>query len=155
DSTGGVMIQDHETEALAAGDLVDVVGFPEIAGFGPALRGAQVKRLQSGAPPSPMRVTAQDAMKGDVDGQLVQIEGKLIDRLQQPAEQVLTVASGEMVFTANLPSGGAAQPLDPGMRLRLTGICSVEAEQSHDLILPLNRRPTAGALQTIYRCTAF
>ncbi len=136
DSTGGVMIQDHETEALAAGDLVDVVGFPEIAGFGPALRGAQVKRLQSGAPPSPMRVTAQDAMKGDVDGQLVQIEGKLIDRLQQPAEQVLTVASGEMVFTANLPSGGAAQPLDPGMRLRLTGICSVEAEQSHDLILP-------------------
>ena len=136
DSTGGVMIQDHEAAALAAGDLVNVVGFPEIAAFGPALRGARVKRLQPGAPPVPVRITVEDAMKGDFDGQLVQIEGKLIDRLQQPAEQVLTVAAGEMGFTAHLPSGGAAQSLDPGARLRLTGVCSVETEQSQDLILP-------------------
>ena len=136
DATGGVMIHDHEAAGLAAGDLVDVVGFPETAAFGPVLRGARVKRLQSGAPPAPVRVTAGDAMKGDLDGQLVQIEGKLIDRLQQPEEQVLTVASGEMVFTAHLPNRGVAQSVEPGTRLRLTGICSVETEQSHDLILP-------------------
>jgi len=136
DSTGGVMIQDHGAEGLAAGDLVDVVGFPAIAGFGPALRGAQVKRLQSGAPPAPVRVTAADAMKGDFDGQLVQIEGKLVDRLQQPAQQVLAVESGETIFNANLSGGRAARAWEPGMRLRLTGICSVEVEQSHDLILP-------------------
>jgi diguanylate cyclase (GGDEF)-like protein len=136
DSTGGVMIQDHEIAGLAAGDLVDVVGFPEIAGFGPILRGSRLKRVQSGPPPLPVRVTARDAMRGDFDGQLVQIEGKLIDRLQQPAEQVLAVSSGEVVFTAHLPSSGAEQPLEPGTRLRLTGICSVEVEQSYDLILP-------------------
>jgi diguanylate cyclase (GGDEF)-like protein len=136
DSTGGVMIQDHDAEGLAAGDLVNVVGFPAIAGFGPALRGAQVKRLQSGTPPSPVPVTAGDAMKGDFDGQLVQIEGKLVDRLQQPREQVLTVESGETIFNASLPSGGAAQSLEPGTRLRLTGICSMEVEQSRDLIVP-------------------
>lgn len=136
DATGGVMIQDHDAGGLAAGDLVDVVGFPAIAGFSPALRGARVKRLQPGAPPAPVPVTSLQAMKGDLDGQLVQIEGKLIDRLQQPAEQVLSVKAGEMVFTAHLPSGGAARPLQPGTRLRLTGICSVEVEQSHDLIVP-------------------
>jgi diguanylate cyclase (GGDEF)-like protein len=75
-------------------------------------------------------------MKGDLDGQLVQIEGKLIDRLQRPAEQVLSVEAGDTIFSAQLPSGGAAQPLEPGTRLRLTGICSVETEQSHDLIVP-------------------
>ena len=136
DATGGVMIQDHDAGGLAAGDLVDVVGFPRIAGFSPALRGARVKRLQPGAPASPVRVTAEDAMKGDLDGQLVQIEGKLIDRLQRPAEQVLSVEAGDTIFSAQLPSGGAAQPLEPGTRLRLTGICSVETEQSHDLIVP-------------------
>ena len=136
DATGGVMIQDHDAGGLAAGDLVDVVGFPGIAGFSPALRGARVKRLQPGAPPAPVRVTSLEAMKGDLDGQLVQIEGKLIDRVQRPAEQVLSVESGEMIFTAHLPSGGVAQPLERGTRLRLTGICSVEVEQSHDLIVP-------------------
>jgi diguanylate cyclase (GGDEF)-like protein len=136
DATGGVMIQDHDAAGLAAGDLVDVVGFPEIAGFSPALRGARVKRLQPGAPPAPVRITSLQAMKGDLDGQLVQIEGRLIDRLQRPAEQVMSMEAGEMVFTAHLPSGGAAHPFQPGTRLRLTGICSVEVEQSHDLIVP-------------------
>jgi diguanylate cyclase (GGDEF)-like protein len=135
DSTGAVTIMDLDAERLAAGDLVDVVGFPEIAGFGPVLRGARLKRLQSGIPPAPVRITVDDAMKGDFDGQLVQIDGKLVDRLQQPVEQVLSIASGEMLFNANLP-GGAEQRLEPGTHLRLTGICSVETEQSHDLILP-------------------
>jgi diguanylate cyclase (GGDEF)-like protein len=136
DATGGVMIQDHQPAALAAGDQVDVVGFPEIDGFSPALRGASVKRLQSGAPPAPVRITAADALKGDFDGQLVQIEGKLIDRLQQPGDQALAVASGDTAFTAHLAGAGAVPPLQPGTRLRLTGICSVEVEQSSDLILP-------------------
>ena len=42
DATGGVMLQDHDAEGLAAGDRVDVVGFPAMAGFGPAVRGAEV-----------------------------------------------------------------------------------------------------------------
>jgi diguanylate cyclase (GGDEF)-like protein len=136
DSTGGVMIQDHDAVALAAGDLVDVVGFPEIAGFGPALRGARVQRRQPGAVPAPLRVTAQEATKRDLDGELVQIEGKLVDQLQLPAEQILAVASGEIIFNANLPVRGGAQPLQSGTRLRLTGICSVEAQPSYDLIPP-------------------
>jgi len=130
-----VMIQDHDAVALAAGDLVDVVGFPEISGFGPVLRGSRIKRLHGAVPPSPVRINAQDAMKGDFDGQLVQIEGKLVDRLQQPAEQVLAVESGDLIFNANL-SGRGAQNLEPGARLLLTGICSVEVEQFQELILP-------------------
>jgi diguanylate cyclase (GGDEF)-like protein len=136
DASGGVMLQDHDPAGLAEGDLVDVVGFPEIVGFGPALHGAQLRRLQSGPPSPPVLVTPQDAMRGDFDGQLVRIEGKLIDRLQQPAEQVLAIQSGEMIFNAHLPNTGTPVRLDPGMRLLLTGICSVEVEQSHDLILP-------------------
>ena len=136
DSTGGLMIQDLDTEGLTAGDQVDVVGFPAIVGFGPVLRGSQIRKLRSGAPPAPVPITAVQAMKGDFNGQLVEIEGKLLDRLQQPPEQVLAIESGDTIFDANLPSGGGALSLEPGMLLRLTGICSVEVEQDRDLILP-------------------
>lgn len=140
DSTGGVMMQDLDAQGLALGDLVDAVGFPAIAGFGPVLRGAQVRKVRSGAPPAPVRVTAEEALRGDFDGQLVQIEGRLIDRLQQPAERVLTVESGGTIFEANIPTSGEFPLQEPGALLRMTGICSVEVEQAHDLIMPRSFR---------------
>ena len=60
DATGGVMIRDHQSEALAAGDLVDVVGFPEIDGFSPGItRSAGETRAIRLAAVS-RQVTAQD-----------------------------------------------------------------------------------------------
>lgn len=136
DATGGVMIQRRDAQGLALGDIVDVVGVPEIGPFSPVLRRALVRRVQSGPSPAPERITAQDAIKGDFDAQLVQMDGKLVDRLVRPAAQVLTLESGETVFSAILPTSGRAPRLVPGVVLRLTGICAVEVDQSHDLILP-------------------
>jgi len=140
DSTGGIMVRDHDAQALAAGDLVEVTGFPEIEGFSPVLRGAHIKRLRSGAPPASRLITARDALKGEFDSQLVRIEGKLIDSLQQPAEQVLAVSSGDAVFTAHLSGGSRVDALEPGTQLLLTGICAVDTQQSQDLIAPRSFR---------------
>jgi diguanylate cyclase (GGDEF)-like protein len=140
DVSGGVMLQDVHAEGLAAGDLVDVAGFPTIARFSPALRGTQLRRLGAGRPPTPVRITAEDAMKGDFDSQLVEVEGKLMDQLHQPAGHVLAMASGGSIFEAELPGGITPAGLDPGTLLGLTGICTVEVAQSHDLILPRSFR---------------
>ncbi len=134
DATGGVMIQDRDAQGLAPGDVVDVVGVPEIGPFSPILLRALVKRVRSGASPAPEHITAQDATKGDFDARLVQLDGKLIDRLVRPA--VLTLESGGTIFSAILPKHGDAPRLEPGAMLRLTGICAVEVDQSHDPILP-------------------
>jgi diguanylate cyclase (GGDEF)-like protein len=136
DASGGAMLQDHDAAGLAMGDLVDVAGFPAIAGFGPALRGAQVKRVQAGVPPLPRRITVPDAMSGAADGELIRIEGTLVERLGHPGEQTLVVKAGDTTFDANLPAGEMLASWEPGMRLRLTGICSVEVQQSHDWIWP-------------------
>jgi diguanylate cyclase (GGDEF)-like protein len=135
DATGGVVIHDRDEQGLMPGDVVDVVGVPEIGSFSPVLQRALVKRLQSGPSPAPERITAQDAIKGDLDARLVQIEGKLIDRLVRPAD-MLTLESGDTIFSAILPKRGDVPRLEPGAVLRLTGICAVEADQSHDPILP-------------------
>jgi diguanylate cyclase (GGDEF)-like protein len=136
DATGGVMIQDRDARGLTPGDVIDVVGVPEIGTFGPILRRALTRKVQSGPSPKPERITAQDAMKGDFDAQLVQMDGKLIDRLVRPATEVLTLASGETIFSAVLPKSAGAPRLEPGVLLRLTGICTVEVDRSQDLILP-------------------
>ena len=136
DSTGGLVLRDLDTRGLQVGDAVEVVGFPAIAGFSPVLNGSEARTLRAGAPPEPVRITAEDAMRGTFDGQLVQIEGKLIDRLQQPTEHVLAVSSGGTLFDASLPNVADTPLFEPGSILRLTGICSVEVEQSRDLILP-------------------
>jgi diguanylate cyclase (GGDEF)-like protein len=136
DATGGVMIQEGGSPGLTPGDVVDVAGFPEIGPFSPILRRALVRKVQSGPSPNPERITAQDAMKGDYDAQLVQMDGKLIDRVVRPAAEVLTLESGETIFNAVLPRSAGAPRLQPGALLRLTGICAVEVDQSHDLILP-------------------
>jgi len=136
DATGGVMLQDLDPQPLAPGELVDVVGFPAISGFSAVLRGAELRRLAAGGPPVPVRIDPEGAMKGDFDGQFVEIEGKLIDQLRQPSDHILAMESSGTVFDADLPGGMAAPALEPGMLLRLTGICTVAVEQSHDLILP-------------------
>ena len=136
DATGGIMIQNRDARGLAPGDVLDVAGFPQIGPFSPVLRKALVRKVQSGPPPNPEHITVQEAMKGDFDSQLVQVDGKLIDRLVRPAAEVLTLESGETIFSAILPKGQGAQRLQPGTVLRLTGICAVEVDQSHDLILP-------------------
>jgi len=136
DATGGVMIQSGDSQGLTQGDVVDVVGVPEIGAFSPILRRALVRRVQSGPSPNPERITAQDAMKGDFDAQLVQMDGKLIDRVVRPEAEVLTLESGETIFSAILPKTGGPPRLEPGAVLRLTGICAVEVDQSRDVILP-------------------
>jgi len=136
DATGGLVLRDLDTRGLQVGDAVEVVGFPAIAGFSPVLNGSEARRLRAGPPPGPVRITAGDAMRGSFDGQLVRIEGKLLDWLQQPTGHVLAVSSGGVLFDADLPNSGGTPAFEPGSFLRLTGICSVEVEQSRDLILP-------------------
>lgn len=135
DATGGLMIQ-GEQQGIAPGDVLDVVGFPDIGAFAPVLRSASARKLQTGPAPNPESITAQDAMNGDYDAQLVQLDGKLIDRLVRPPAEALTLESGGTIFSAILPNGAGAPNLKPGAILRLTGICTVDLDQSQDLILP-------------------
>ena len=71
-------------------------------------------------------------MKGDRDGDLVQIRGLLIDEDRAARDPTLLLSSGGFVFAAVFAHGGS-ELLDwkPGSNLQLTGICSVQADTSH------------------------
>lgn len=135
DATGGVKIDNHEKAALAAGDIVDVVGFPRQGGFGPVLAGASLNRLRTGTPAAPWRISAQEAAKGTFESQLVQLDSILVDQSLKDGFGELTLRSGSTIFSARLAEAKLAE-IRPGAVCRVTGIRSVIVDNSLDEIKP-------------------
>ena len=78
DGIQGASVLDALTASLEPGDRVDVVGFPALGDYTPTLHEAAIRKLGSGPPPKPRPVTATEALSGDLDGDLVRIDGRLV-----------------------------------------------------------------------------
>ena len=105
DGSQGLFIPTVQKAPLKLGDLVDVVGFPAMGEYTLMLEDAVFKHQGTGQAIAATPVTAQDAMKGDHDAKLVQIEGQLVSKDLTSAYPTLVMSSGGMSFFAVLPSG--------------------------------------------------
>ena len=132
DDTQGVMIKTSQRTPVQDGDLVEVVGFPSVGEYTPVLEDGIFRRLGSGTQPKPVEITPPQAMAGDFDAELVSIEGRLEEQPQRPGERALVMQVGRAVFEGSLrePYEGIWPELSTGSQLRLTGICSVEVDES-------------------------
>jgi diguanylate cyclase (GGDEF)-like protein len=133
DGTGGICAQTTQTTPLTIGSPVDLIGFPIHAGFKPALSDATFQPLAGHAPVAPIPVTLQQALKGDFDSGLVQIEGKLIGRDLATRDTGLILSSGNSIFRVFLPAASSdakTAAIKNGSSLRVTGICSVEVDNA-------------------------
>ena len=77
DETGGLYVRAREGMPLEPGDHVDVAGFPVVVDGRATLVNAAFHRLRAGAPPKPLPLTVRQALDGEHDSALVQIEGDL------------------------------------------------------------------------------
>jgi diguanylate cyclase (GGDEF)-like protein len=157
-----VCIDDHGHGLCAQTDLgpdirrgqpVDLVGFPAIGAFTPTLLNATYR--VGGAPthnvrtPKGIAITAEQALGGSYDAQLVSIEAKLIGHDRAAREPTLVLSSGNSVFLATLPLKYASQDLalQEGSHLRVTGICSIISDGSRKD--PHSGFPVPGAFQLL------
>jgi PAS domain S-box-containing protein len=131
DATQGLCAQTAQTTPVGVGELVDVAGFPAGGGFAPSMTDATFRLAGAGQPILPARVTAAQALRGDRDSALVQVEGQLIGQDHTGVEPTLAILSGNTLFAAVLPrtmTGGAVPHLSEGSTVRITGICSVQVD---------------------------
>jgi signal transduction histidine kinase/CheY-like chemotaxis protein len=131
DASGAVLIRDHTELQLAPGDDVDVAGFAAVGNAAAEIENAELRRNSSGAAPQPVAITANQALSGEHNAQLVQIDARLVDQFQNGQERILLAQAGRQTFAvrSKVPLIG----LDLGSVLRLTGICVLGAPAGGDL----------------------
>ena len=132
DSKDGICMQTTQQNSVPVGSFVDVVGFPAISLFKPSLEDAIFRvAAGTGSPPPPLAITPDQAVKGDLDGKLVQIDAELIGRDDAAADPTVMLRAGGVLIPAILPASislGAVLPWKDGSLVRITGVSNVQVD---------------------------
>ncbi|MDB6111384.1 MAG: sensor signal transduction histidine kinase [Pedosphaera sp.] len=129
DGKEGLYVTTRQAGPLPVGSQVEVLGFPAKGEYTPMMQDAVFRGIGPGPVPDPVRVTADEALKGVHDCRLVQIEAKVLDRARHSREQFLVLESGGFIFHAYLQRKGAGTDfayLQNGSKVRVTGVCLIE-----------------------------
>jgi signal transduction histidine kinase/CheY-like chemotaxis protein/HPt (histidine-containing phosphotransfer) domain-containing protein len=133
DETGSLSIKTSQDTTVVPGDVIDVIGFATAGEFLPVLNDASFRKLDLVEPPASIPITAEDAISGRYQSQLVRIEATLLDRKADPRQEVLTLQAGKYTFNAtldNLTGGEDHAALRNGSLLEVTGVCVVQPNQA-------------------------
>ncbi len=137
DGTNGVRFTLRDQPGLHTGDLVDVVGYPELNGAAPHLRSAVARKTGHASLPEPRNLTPDDLPNATYDSTRVRLEGLLISSRVSSTNQTFEIQSGSWRFVARVKQ--AKRPPPPlGSRLALIG---VYAAQGGSLALDGNVAP--------------
>jgi diguanylate cyclase (GGDEF)-like protein len=131
ESSNGICMKSPKLDQVQIGQMAEVVGFPAISDLKPTLDNASFRVAVGNTPLTAPLVTFQQAFRGELDRELVQIEGELIGQDRATGDLTLVLRSGDFVFSAILPkeNGGVGiLPWREGSLIRVTGICSVRMD---------------------------
>jgi diguanylate cyclase (GGDEF)-like protein len=133
DGAQGLCADTRQDTLIRVGDLVDVVGFPSIGNFTPTLAESTYRRATGRQLPPLRTISADEALGGSHDAELVTIDGQLLGESRDDDDPTIILSAGGLIFTASLPNesmvAGTAPP-EKGTWLRLTGICSVHSDNN-------------------------
>lgn len=124
DASGAAWVESTLPQPLAPGTSIEAVGFASIEGTAPILRDAVVRIGSTGDSPKPMPLNADKAFDKRYHGELVTLEGIVIDRLTLPQSKTLALQAGDLFFYASLDNDDPKTSLpESGSWVAVTGIC--------------------------------
>jgi len=135
DETVGLLVKTAQVTALHIGDRVDAVGFPAMGEYGPILQDAVFRKIGTGSPPAPKTVTAEEAIAGAFDAELIRMTARLVETSLRAGRQVLVLQAGKINLGAEIdvaPGGRARSSLENGSLLQITGICSTQVDENRN-----------------------
>ncbi len=129
DGEYGVEVQTKQHDPLQLGDRVEAVGFVSQGKYTPILQDAVYRKISSGPPVSPLRVTLDEVLKGKHDCRLIQINATLLDRALHGSERYLILQEGDYIFHAYLEQAEGADVfagLRNNSRVSVVGVCKID-----------------------------
>ena len=135
DGTGGIYVELLRSVTVEPGTVIEVVGFPKAGSFSAKLRQA-VWRKEGNMPPlSPTNATVKELRHGELDSRLVRVDAILNGQVRHGSADVLTLHESQWSFEAHLRTNKSSQAalaaLQPGSRVRVTGVCDVSASDGN------------------------
>jgi PAS domain S-box-containing protein len=140
DETGEILARTTQPTAAQPGDRVEVLGFLGLGRYTYVLEDATFRVIGHRDALAVRPLTVKEALSGDYEAALVRIEGRLLGISRRGSDLILSMQSGAQTFEAEIPgkaANGIAVSLLENSKLRLTGVCLVEA---NDARVPLSFR---------------
>ena len=133
----------HSKTDIAAppGTEIEAAGFGSLGTYSPELQDAVFRVIGKAKPIEPRTVTSKEVTQKTAtafyvphDGQLVRIEGTVIERNDSATQQRFLLKQGETVIPVMLGNGGAAKESVglPGSVVQVTGICAAVKDHNGD-----------------------
>ncbi len=123
DGPNGFRLELKMRAMLHAGDQLEVVGFPDVSGFSPVLRDAQIRKTGQAELPAPRRLSADTLLNGENDATRIYIEADVMGLSEDQDGQVLELRVDKRGFRARLKKeDGRLKNILPDSRVRITGI---------------------------------
>jgi signal transduction histidine kinase len=118
---------------LKPGDGVEVVGFAADTSGRLWLDAAECRLAGSTDPPAPMSLEARDAVRNELHGELISVQGEVLNRetriVKDTATETLLLQSGPSIFQAELVSLSPGRLSVPQQSIvRVSGINTVQSD---------------------------
>ncbi|HLI63293.1 MAG TPA: hypothetical protein VKV05_07820, partial [Terriglobales bacterium] len=137
-----IAIKTSNPNRFESGTRLEAVGFVELGEYSPELRDARVRKIGRGVPPvatptAPSKIIQlKDGFTfAPYNGLFIQLEAELVSKVESGEQQMLLLRDGDKVFQARIEeaaNGIRAIDAREGSRLKLAGICVIEANQNHE-----------------------
>jgi len=126
-SPNGIYLERPQLAALEPGTEIELVGAPREAAFAPVLQDAELRVTGKSTPPTPLPVSAREALSGHYDRALISMKGRVLGhgRREGAFEEVLLLQNGNVTYEAmwaNAPTNPLV-PLRQHASVELTGLC--------------------------------
>jgi hypothetical protein len=129
DESAGLYCQTLQRDVLQPGDQVEILGFLAKGEYTPILEDAIYRKVGGGPEPKADAVDVNEILTGKHDCRLVQLQARVLDRVQRGVSQFLLLQTSDFTFQAYLPKkldeDGFAG-LEKGSEIMVTGICLIE-----------------------------
>jgi diguanylate cyclase (GGDEF)-like protein len=134
DGRNALWVDTLSEEPHAIGNRVLASGFPDVRNGSVVLTKGEIESTKSNVPVSIANLDANELASGAHAFELVSVEGRLIMRVREAAQDQYVITSRGHVFSAiyRHPERGLGVPLSPmenvhlGSRVRVTGICVLD-----------------------------
>ena len=126
DGEASVAVQLIDVPSVRIGDVVTVAGFPEMDRFTPTLADANLLEISNGEPASPVSMSLKDMPRKARDGDLVSVQGSVVERFRSDEGQVIVISEGRSRVPVRL-EGAEEMKVELQSEVALSGICRVES----------------------------